>query len=107
MIVPLNQEQQAAAQAIDGVWVTVAGPGSGKTTVLLDRHMHMLMRGIKDKDILNLTFTAAAAEEMVSRVGLIGANKVFRTFHSFALDLIKQERAKLWKDRKSTRLNSS
>ncbi|SRR6266567_4136322 len=95
MIVPLNQEQQAAAQAIDGVWVTVAGPGSGKTTVLLDRHMHMLMRGIKDKDILNLTFTAAAAEEMVSRVGLIGANKVFRTFHSFALDLIKQERANL------------
>lgn len=94
MIVPLNQEQQAAVEAVDGSWVVVASPGSGKTTVLLDRHMHMLMRGIKDKDILNLTFTSAAAEEMVSRVGLIGAEKVFRTFHSFALDLVKKERAK-------------
>jgi len=95
VIVPLNQEQQIASQAIDGVWVVIASAGSGKTTVLLDRHMNMLIRGIRDKDILNLTFTSAAAEEMVSRVGLLGANKVFRTFHSFALDLIKQERNNL------------
>jgi DNA helicase-2/ATP-dependent DNA helicase PcrA len=91
----LNDEQQAVVKAIDGTWVTVAGPGSGKTTVLIQRYLNMLMGGIKSKDILNLTFTAAAAEEMVNRVGLLNANKVFRTFHSFALELIKNERQHL------------
>lgn len=90
-----NSEQQAVIDAIKGVWVTVAGPGSGKTTVLLKRHINMLTQGIPSKDILNLTFTAAAAEEMVNRVGLLNASKVFRTFHSYALELIKNERRHL------------
>jgi DNA helicase-2/ATP-dependent DNA helicase PcrA len=91
----LNDEQQAVVKAIDGTWVTVAGPGSGKTTVLIQRYLNMLMGGIKSKDILNLTFTAAAAEEMVNRVSLLNASKVFRTFHSYALELIKNERRHL------------
>lgn len=95
MTVVLNDEQQACVEAVDGVWVVVASPGSGKTTVLLDRYRNMLTRGINSRDILNLTFTAAAAEEMVSRAGLLNANRVFRTFHSFALELIKNERRHL------------
>lgn len=91
----LNQEQQTVVDAIKGVYVTIAGPGSGKTTVLLKRYVNMLMKGIPSQDILNLTFTAAAAEEMVTRIGLLNANKVFRTFHSFALELIKNERQHL------------
>lgn len=87
-----NAEQQAVLEAVDGTWVTVAGPGSGKTTVLLGRHMNMLRRNISDREILNLTFTRAAAEEMVRRVGLLSADKIFRTFHSFALDVAKKER---------------
>ena len=94
-MIALNQEQQEAANAIDGTWVVVASPGSGKTTVALKRYENMLVRGISSKDILNLTFTAAAAEEMVSRAGLLNASKVFRTFHSFALELIKNERRNL------------
>lgn len=90
-----NDEQQAVIDATKGVWVTVAGPGSGKTTVLLRRHINMLVQGIRTNDILNLTFTAAAAEEMASRSGLLNANKVFRTFHSYALELIKNERRHL------------
>jgi superfamily I DNA/RNA helicase len=94
-VITLNEEQQAAADAIDGTWVVVASPGSGKTTVALKRYENMLIRGIPSKDILNLTFTAAAAEEMVSRAGLLNAGKVFRTFHSYALELIKNERRHL------------
>ena len=90
--VELNEQQKDITKAIDGVYVAIAGPGSGKTKTLLERHIRMLMAGIQQKDILNLTFTSAAAAEMVKRVGLIKAESVFRTFHSFALELIKKER---------------
>lgn len=94
--VPLNSEQQAGTDAIEGVTVMVAGPGSGKTRVLVERHLKMVMeRGIPQRDILNLTFTSAAATEMVERIGLMDADKVFRTFHSFCLDLLKKERQHL------------
>ena len=91
----LNQWQQACVKAVDGVWVAVAGPGSGKTTVLVQRHLSMLMRGIPSKDILNLTFTNAAAEAMAKKVGLLDSEKVFRTFHSFGIELLKQEKENL------------
>lgn len=91
----LNPEQEAAANAIDGVFVVISGPGSGKTAVLIERYMRMLCRGINRADILNLTFTHEAASEMVKRTGLIDAESTFRTFHSFALDLIKKEREHL------------
>ena len=87
-----NQEQQIAVDAIEGIYVIVAGPGSGKTTVLTRRFRNMLMRGIPQRQILNLTFTAAAAEEMARRTGMLDADKVFRTFHSWALDFAKKER---------------
>lgn len=90
---PLNPDQQAAANAIDGVYVVIAGPGSGKTTVLLQRHFNMLSKGIPPKDIMNLTFTNSAATEMQERSGIVMDEKVFRTFHSFCLDLMQRERA--------------
>jgi DNA helicase II / ATP-dependent DNA helicase PcrA len=90
--VALNEEQQTAVNAIDGVFVVVAGPGSGKTMCLTQRFKSMLMRGISERDILNLTFTSAAAEEMVRRTGILNADRVFRTFHSWALDFAKKER---------------
>lgn len=89
----LNLEQQAVKDAREGVIVVIAGPGAGKTTVLLERHVGMLMSGIQQRDILNLTFTSAAASEMVRRIGILNADKVFRTFHSYALELLKKERA--------------
>jgi superfamily I DNA/RNA helicase len=89
----LNPEQQAGVDAVDGDFVMIAGPGSGKTRVLVERYLKMRTRGIPDRDILNLTFTNAAAKEMVERVGLLNSESVFRTFHSFCLDLIKRERA--------------
>ncbi len=95
MLLSLNPEQLAASEAIDGNNVVIAGPGSGKTATLLQRHLKMLMRGIPQSDILNLTFTNAAACEMVERIGILGADQVFRTFHSYAMDLLKREKAHL------------
>lgn len=89
----LNEEQKAVVNAIDGVWIVVSGPGSGKTACMVERFLSMVMHGIPVSDILNLTFTNAAAKEAAERVGILNAEKVFRTFHSFALDFLKRERA--------------
>lgn len=91
----LNKEQEAVANAHDGVFVTIAGPGSGKTTTLIRRHKRMLEAGIDSKDIVNLTFTHSAAENMVKKAGVIGGDSVFKTFHSFAMDMLKKERDQL------------
>lgn len=91
----LNADQQAAANAITGVLVCVAGPGSGKTTVMLDRYKNMITAGIPSSQILNLTFTHAAAAEMLKRSGFLDDKSIFRTFHSFAIDLLKKERANI------------
>jgi superfamily I DNA/RNA helicase len=90
-----NPEQQACIESIDGNFCVIAGPGSGKTATLVQRYMRMLGQGIPMGDILNLTFTNAAAAEMVGRVGLLNADQVFRTFHAFAMDLLRRERAYL------------
>ncbi|MDA4130452.1 MAG: ATP-dependent helicase [Thaumarchaeota archaeon] len=91
----LNEEQQVCIDSMDGTFVVLAGPGSGKTTVLIRRYLKMLMSGISFNDMLNLTFTSSAASEMASRTGILNAKSVFRTFHSFALDMLKQERHRL------------
>ena len=90
--VSLIEEQIAAIDAIDGVNVVLAGPGSGKTTVLVRRYLKMLTSGVPFNQMLNLTFTHGAALGMASRVGILDAKNVFRTFHSFALDMLKKER---------------
>jgi len=87
-----NPEQQACIDTTEGNRVVISGPGSGKTATLLRGYQNTLMKGVHQKDILNLTFTNAAASEMVSRIGLLGAENVFRTFHSYAIDLLKRER---------------
>lgn len=93
MTISLNPEQRAAVSAVDGDWVIISGAGTGKTRVMVERYLRMVMNhGISQRDILNLTFTSEAAKNMVERVGLMDADKVFRTFHSFCLDLLKKER---------------
>ena len=96
MTLQLNPEQQICVDSINGDFVTIAGPGAGKTRVLVERYLKMRMAGIPDTDILNLTFTSAAAKEMVERVSqYLDATQVFRTFHSYCLDLLKREREHL------------
>src|ERR1700677_402861 len=91
--VVLNTEQQKVVDAREGVYIVIASAGTGKTETLIRRYISMLSSGIPPKDILNLTFTNAGVQEMIKRIGVLNGESVFRTFHSFALDLLKQERA--------------
>ena len=88
----LNTAQQKAVCHETEPMLVLAGPGSGKTTVLLCRISRLLERGLaKPQEILALTFSKAAAEEMKSRFeNLNGASGVsFGTFHSIFFRILR------------------
>jgi len=87
----LNPEQQKAVDTRRGAWCCLAGPGSGKTTVLVARYNALIQEGVPPHATLNLTFTREAAKEMDKRAGT--TQSVFRTFHSIALSFAQQEAA--------------
>ena len=88
----LNKEQYEAATFMDGPCLVIAGAGSGKTKVLTTRIANLISSGIKSSNILAITFTNKAANEMRERVrNLIGDHYAFvGTFHSFGLRVIKE-----------------
>ena len=64
---PPTAAQRRAADPACSVWVT-ASAGTGKTRVLADRVLRLLLAGCDPRQLLCLTFTKAAAAEMVARV---------------------------------------
>lgn len=62
-----NKEQETAVSHKDGPMMVLAGPGSGKTTVITHRIMRLLEQGVSPSGILVITFTKAAAVEMKER----------------------------------------
>lgn len=90
----LNKAQQEAVCHEAGPMLVLAGPGSGKTTVLLCRISGLLERGLaRPQEILALTFSKAAAEEMKSRFQqLNGSQRVsFGTFHSIFFRILRSK----------------
>jgi len=64
----LNPSQKQAVEHIDSPLLIVAGPGSGKTRVIIERINHLVKSGIKPEEILCLTLTKKATEEMSQRL---------------------------------------
>ena len=91
----LNAEQKKAVRQIDGPVLIMAGAGSGKTKALTCRIAYMLEQGISPHEILAITFTNKAAQEMRERVhNLVGndAEKIWMyTFHSFGARFLSRE----------------
>ena len=89
-----NEAQQEAISHKEGPILVLAGPGSGKTTVLTERVRALLRDGcVRPENILVITFTRAAAREMQSRFEhLMDGKKVpvtFGTFHSIFFRILK------------------
>ncbi len=88
---PLNAAQQSAVQKITGPLLIIAGPGSGKTRVITHRIAYMIQNGIPSQQILALTFTNKAADEMRKRLALLAPDNLAwaGTFHRFCSRLLR------------------
>lgn len=85
-VLKLNEAQQAAV-CTDGTVRVVAGPGTGKTRVLISRIKELVGRGVPPWTILALTFSNKAAREMRDR--LDDDNIPVGTFHRVCLTLLR------------------
>lgn len=87
-----NTEQQKAIAHKDGPLIVVAGPGSGKTTVVVNRTKALIEKGVLPENILVITFTKAAAKEMKLRFNTLTENiypdVTFGTIHSISLKIL-------------------
>ena len=91
----LNKAQRAAATHINGYYLILAGAGTGKTKTLVSRVAYMLDNGVNGSNILLLTFTNKAAQEMKDRVcklvgQALGNNVTATTFHSFCARFLRE-----------------
>lgn len=87
-----NQAQEEAVATHEGQLLLISCPGSGKTTTMIRRIHAMVEAGIKDTEIVMVTFTDASANEMKQRYareyGTCGAT--FCTIHSLCLRILKE-----------------
>lgn len=96
----LNPNQLLAATTIEGKVLVIAGAGSGKTKTLTYRTSYLLENGVAPKEILLLTFTRKAANEIKGRAKTLLASTAASsnalnditsgTFHSFCNRLLRQ-----------------
>lgn len=90
----LNDKQKEAVLGIEGPCLVIAGAGSGKTKVLTHKIAYMIANGIKPWNILAITFTNKAANEMKERVEkLVGdtAKDIWMgTFHSICVRILRK-----------------
>ena len=90
----LSNKQEQIVKHVDGAILVKAGPGSGKTRVLIERIKHLLLSKKRCK-ILALTFSNLAADEMKNRlkedtlISDLAENVTVGTIHSFCLDLVQ------------------
>lgn len=91
----LNPQQEIAVLTIEGANLLLAVPGSGKTTVIILRIGNMLYnQAVEPEEILALTFSVAAANDMKKRfLSIFGGKFIkelnFKTIHSFCYQVIK------------------
>jgi superfamily I DNA/RNA helicase len=94
MDLKLNLKQVEAITRKDGIYRVISGAGTGKTLVLAYRIAHLIESGVKPDNILALTYTRKAAQEMRSRIMAVtkcNGKLSISTFHSFCYQILKSK----------------
>ena len=98
----LTAEQRTAVEWGDGPLMVLAGAGTGKTTVVVERVRHLLATqpGLEPENVLVLTYNVRAAAELMERLeqplGLEIASRLWiHNFHSFGNRVLSDHRAEL------------
>ena len=90
----LDVDQQRVVDHPGGPLLVLAGPGTGKTTTLVEAIARRIEEGASPDQVLALTFSRKAAEQLrdrvTSRVGRTMSTAMASTFHSFAYGLIRR-----------------
>ena len=90
----LNKDQKEAVINFEGPSFIIAGPGAGKTRVIIFRAAYMIKSGINPKNILLFTFTRKAAKEIKERIekeiGLDAKGITTGTYHNFCSRLLRK-----------------
>ncbi|MBQ7874444.1 MAG: UvrD-helicase domain-containing protein [Oscillospiraceae bacterium] len=91
----LNPRQMEAVLHKDGPLLVLAGAGSGKTTVLIARVARLIETGVRPWNILTITVTNKAADELknrlVTRLGMEAADVFASTFHSMCVRILRRD----------------
>lgn len=96
LLADLNPDQRAAVECVDGPLLVIAGAGSGKTRVLVTRIAYLIdERGIDPSEILAITFTRKAAQEMRERlIRILGRDRAMKvtlgTFHALGVSILRE-----------------
>jgi len=92
MLEELNDKQREAVMHKDGPLLILAGAGSGKTKVLTTRIAYLIHEEhVSPSQILAITFTNKAAEELKNRIRKVGNSFVLAcTFHSFGVKILRE-----------------
>lgn len=85
----LNSEQQKVVDSIDPFIFLLAGAGSGKTRVIVEKIKRLMKEGINPHEILAITFTRRASQEMKVRLNCDDIH--VHTFHQLAYITLKEE----------------
>lgn len=100
----LNDKQEEAVLTTQGPVLIIAGAGSGKTRALTHRVAYLISKGVKPENILAVTFTNKAAQEMADRIrSLLNIQfpvsnfqlPFIGTFHSFCAKILRSEASKI------------
>jgi superfamily I DNA/RNA helicase len=94
----LDPSQQAVVDHAGGPLLVLAGPGTGKTTTIVESVAARIERGADPESVLVLTFgrkaSAEVRERVTSRLSVVTGERLARRFHSYAFGLLRREAAR-------------